>query len=253
VPKVLLTATPLQNSLMELYGLVSLIDDYAFGDAKSFRTPPSWRRRVWRAEGQAKARQTGNLPDKLSLQRKARELETKRDEAWRAYDVSAREIEVQKDGLLDQLEERLAQQVGDEELFAVRFQIRWEGMPLTSVDVAGEKREDLKRVLGATFPEIFDEGKIDFDELKRALGEWVDPGKERFGLQWPGKADCLKVILQPSVATLKPVREQSVDFDTTGNIFIEGGNLAETWSTSALVHFADSSQTMPEAREVPTH
>jgi SNF2 family DNA or RNA helicase len=36
-PKVLLTATPLQNSLMELYGLVSLIDDYAFGDAKSFR------------------------------------------------------------------------------------------------------------------------------------------------------------------------------------------------------------------------
>ena len=46
VPKVLLTATPLQNSLMELYGLVSLIDDYAFGDAKSFRAPPSWRRRV---------------------------------------------------------------------------------------------------------------------------------------------------------------------------------------------------------------
>ncbi|MEF9606276.1 SNF2-related protein, partial [Paracoccus sp. PXZ] len=37
VPKVLLTATPLQNSLMELYGLVSLIDDYTFGDAKSFR------------------------------------------------------------------------------------------------------------------------------------------------------------------------------------------------------------------------
>ena len=37
-PKVLLTATPLQNTLMELYGLVSLIDDYAFGDAKSFRT-----------------------------------------------------------------------------------------------------------------------------------------------------------------------------------------------------------------------
>ena len=37
VPKILLTATPLQNSLMELYGLVSIIDDYAFGDAKSFR------------------------------------------------------------------------------------------------------------------------------------------------------------------------------------------------------------------------
>ena len=43
-------------------------------------------------------RQTGNLPDKLALQRKARELEAKRDEAWRAYDAAAKEIEVQKDG-----------------------------------------------------------------------------------------------------------------------------------------------------------
>jgi ERCC4-related helicase len=68
-------------------------------------------------------RQTGNLPDKLSVQRRARELERRRDEAWRAYDASAKEIEVQKDGLLDQIEERLAQQIGDEELFAIRFQI----------------------------------------------------------------------------------------------------------------------------------
>jgi ERCC4-related helicase len=69
-------------------------------------------------------RQTGNLPDKLALQRKARALEAKRDEAWRAYDASAKEIEVQKDGLLDQVEERLGQAVSDEELFAVRFQIQ---------------------------------------------------------------------------------------------------------------------------------
>lgn len=55
-------------------------------------------------------RQTGNLPE-LSLQREARELEAKRDEAWRAYDASAKKIEVQKDGLLDQVEERLTQQV----------------------------------------------------------------------------------------------------------------------------------------------
>lgn len=68
-------------------------------------------------------RQTGNLPDKLALQRQARALETKRDEAWRAYDAAAKEIEVQKDGLLDQVEERLGQSVSDEELFAIRFQI----------------------------------------------------------------------------------------------------------------------------------
>ena len=68
-------------------------------------------------------RQTGNLPDKLALQRQARALETKRDEAWRAYDAAAKEIEVQKDGLLDQVEERLGQDVSDEQLFAIRFQI----------------------------------------------------------------------------------------------------------------------------------
>ena len=69
-------------------------------------------------------RQTGNLPDKLALQRKARSLETMRDEAWRAYDAAAKEIETQKDGLLDQVEERLGQNVSDEPLFAIRFEIK---------------------------------------------------------------------------------------------------------------------------------
>jgi len=68
-------------------------------------------------------RQTGNLPDKLALQRKARALEMKREEAWRAYDAAAKEIEIQKDGLLDQVEERLGQTVSDEELFAIRFEV----------------------------------------------------------------------------------------------------------------------------------
>jgi ERCC4-related helicase len=68
-------------------------------------------------------RQSGNLPDKLVVQRKARVMETKREEAWRAYDAAAKDIEVQKDGFLDQVEERLGQVVADEELFAVRFQV----------------------------------------------------------------------------------------------------------------------------------
>lgn len=68
-------------------------------------------------------RRIGNLPDKLALQRQARALETKREETWRAYDVAAKDIEVQKDGLLDQMEERLGQNVADEELFAIRFEI----------------------------------------------------------------------------------------------------------------------------------
>ncbi len=100
-----------------------------------------------------------------------------------------------------------------------------EKMSLASMDVAAGKREELKRALGQTFPEVFAEGAIDFDQLKRVLGEWVEPGKERFGLNWPGKAECMKIIQQPSLATLKPMRAESVDFDTTENLFIEGDNL----------------------------
>ncbi len=92
---------------------------------------------------------------------------------------------------------------------------------LESLDLAEEKREQLKEL----FPEAFAEDKVDFDQLKRALGEWVEPAKERFGLNWPGKAECMKIIQQPSVATLKPARDESVNFDETENLFIEGDNL----------------------------
>ena len=92
---------------------------------------------------------------------------------------------------------------------------------LTSMDIAEEKREQLKQM----FPEVFTEDKIDFDQFKRVLGEWADPDKERFGLTWPGKAECMRIIQQPSVATLKPAREESVNFDETENLFIEGDNL----------------------------
>jgi adenine-specific DNA-methyltransferase len=100
-----------------------------------------------------------------------------------------------------------------------------EKMKLTSLDIAEQKREQLKLALKELLPEAAGENGIDFDQLKRALGAWVEPGKERFGLQWPGKADCMKIIQQPSVATLKPAREESVNFDETENLFIEGDNL----------------------------
>ena len=76
------------------------------------------------------------------------------------------------------------------------------------------------------FPEARTEGgKIDFDHLKRALGEAVDAGKERYGLVWPGKAECFKTIQAPSIATLRPAPDESVNFDTTENLIIEGDNL----------------------------
>ena len=76
------------------------------------------------------------------------------------------------------------------------------------------------------FPEVFTEGlKVDWEKLKLTLGETIDVGKERYGMNWPGKADCFKTIQQPSIATLVPSREESIDFDTTENLFIEGDNL----------------------------
>ena len=50
-------------------------------------------------------------------------------------------------------------------------------------------------------------------------------GKERYGLTWPGKSDCVRTIRTPSYATLKPAKEESVDWDSTENLFIEGDNL----------------------------
>ena len=97
-----------------------------------------------------------------------------------------------------------------------------EKLPLTSMDLKEHQLLKLKEL----FPEVFTEGtKVDWEKLKLTLGEDVDVGKERFGMNWAGKADCYKTIQQPSIATLVPAREESVDFDTTENLFIEGDNL----------------------------
>jgi adenine-specific DNA-methyltransferase len=97
-----------------------------------------------------------------------------------------------------------------------------EKLDLRSFDITDEKRAEL---LGL-FPEARTEsGKIDFDRLKLALGQSVDVGKERYGMNWPGKADCFRTIQTASVGTLRPVPEESVNFDTTENLIIEGDNL----------------------------
>lgn len=85
--------------------------------------------------------------------------------------------------------------------------------------------EEQKTKLQELFPEVFAEGKVDFDKLRLTLGEEVDDGIERYGMNWHGKRDCFKVIQQPSTGTLKPCKEESVNFDDTENLFIEGDNL----------------------------
>lgn len=97
-----------------------------------------------------------------------------------------------------------------------------EDLDLQSQDVAAEKLRELLRL----FPEVRTEGeKLDFDRLKLALGEVVDVGKERYSVNWPGKAECFRTIQAPSLATLRPCSDESVNFDATENLIIEGDNL----------------------------
>ena len=68
-------------------------------------------------------RQASSLPEKLSLQRQARKIETRRDEEWREYDRQARDIEDRKDGLLDSIEEKLHIEALDQELFTISWEL----------------------------------------------------------------------------------------------------------------------------------
>ncbi len=102
-----------------------------------------------------------------------------------------------------------------------------------SLDISEQRKQELKQLFPAVFTETTNKDgevieTIDFEKLKAELGSFSDVynGKrERYGMEWPGKRDCMKLIQQPSRATLKPCREESVDFDNTENLFIEGDNL----------------------------
>ena len=75
------------------------------------------------------------------------------------------------------------------------------------------------------FPEFFVDGKLDVPKLRELLGEAVEEETERYRFTWAGKRDAIQLLQTPTRATLVPCREESVGFDTTENIFIEGDNL----------------------------
>lgn len=79
--------------------------------------------------------------------------------------------------------------------------------------------------LQTIFPEAFTEGKVDFAVLRQLLGDAVDDGEEKYGLTWFGKKQARQIALTPSLGTLRPCPEESVDWETTQNLFIEGDNL----------------------------
>jgi adenine-specific DNA-methyltransferase len=99
-----------------------------------------------------------------------------------------------------------------------------------SKDITAENIDKLKQL----FPEAFTEDgtaknakrtKIDFEVLKELLGEYVTDREERYSFTWNGKSKARMIAQTPSTGTLRPCKEESVDWDTTQNIFIEGDNL----------------------------
>lgn len=90
-----------------------------------------------------------------------------------------------------------------------------------SLDITGERLNKLKEIL----PDAFTEGKIDWEKLQATLGEDIELKNERYVLNWAGKSDAFRVLQSPTTATLVPCKEESIGFDDTENIFIEGENL----------------------------
>ena len=88
-------------------------------------------------------------------------------------------------------------------------------------DIAAENIEQLKKI----FPDVFEEGKVDFDKLKQVLGKYTDDNNERYNFTWNGKGQALRLSQTPSMGTLRPCETESKNWDDTQNLYIEGDNL----------------------------
>lgn len=90
-----------------------------------------------------------------------------------------------------------------------------------SEDLIKENIEQLQQI----FPEVIKEGKVDLEALNDLLGNYADTPQERFALNWAGKANARREAQKMSTGTLRPCPEDSVDWDNTQNLYIEGDNL----------------------------
>ncbi len=86
-------------------------------------------------------------------------------------------------------------------------------------------KDKLLEALKASAPEVFAEGKVNWDKVRLALGEHLDASSEKFNFTWAGKAGAVTNVVIPSKSTLRPAEKESVKFDKSENIFIEGDNL----------------------------
>ncbi|EGO8375226.1 site-specific DNA-methyltransferase [Enterococcus faecalis] len=98
---------------------------------------------------------------------------------------------------------------------------RLEEVSSHSLDITEKNIEKLKEL----FPEVLTEKKIDFDKLRLILGDEVETAPERYSFTWNGKKQAMQMAQQPTVATLKPNKAKSKNWDETKNLYIEGDNL----------------------------
>lgn len=99
-------------------------------------------------------------------------------------------------------------------------------LDLQSTDITSLNIEKIAALFPNCVTETAEGKRIDFDLLKQELSsEIVEGNKERYRLEWPGKREAIVTANIPTNNTLRPVREDSVDFDTTENVYIEGDNL----------------------------
>lgn len=90
-----------------------------------------------------------------------------------------------------------------------------------SLNIVKENIEKLKEI----FPEVFCEDKVDFERLQEVLGEYIEDREERYRFEWHGKSQAIRMSQTPSRGTLRPCKEESKNWDTTENLYIEGDNL----------------------------
>ena len=90
-----------------------------------------------------------------------------------------------------------------------------------SINVVEDNIDKLKSI----FPEIFEEGKISLEKFEELIGNYKVTETERYNFTWPGKSKSIRIAQTPSTGTLRPYKEESKDWDTTQNLYIEGDNL----------------------------
>ncbi len=90
-----------------------------------------------------------------------------------------------------------------------------------SMDLEKANMEKLKSI----FPECFSEGNLDIDKLLSLCGEYITNDFEKYKFEWNGKSECLQLAQRRSTGTLRPKIDESVNFDTTQNVYIKGDNL----------------------------